>query len=158
MNSSDLIKKKAPAFKLHNQNDELRTNRDYIGQWLVLYFYPKDNTPGCSTEAMEFTQLKKQFFQKGAVIVGVSPDSVASHQKFIEKKDLDIELLSDEKKTAASAFGVWQLKKMAGKEYMGVVRTTFLIDPQGTIQQVWQKVRVKGHVDAVMAELCDFTQ
>lgn len=157
MKSDSLKGKKAPQFKLPNQDDDLRTNASWKGQWLVLYFYPRDNTPGCTTEAVEFTSLLSQFKDKDAAIVGVSPDSVSSHQKFISKKELQVELLSDSEKKAAEAFGVWQLKKMAGREYMGVVRTTFLIDPKGIVQEVWEKVKVKGHVSAVYDTLCDLS-
>ena len=154
MTLSTLIGHKAPAFKLKNHEGVERTNRDYTGKWLILYFYPKDNTPGCTTEALAFTELKTMFSNKDAVVVGVSPDSVASHQKFILKKSLNVELLSDTEKSAAEAFGVWQLKKMAGREYMGVVRTTFVISPEGIVKEVFEKVKVNGHVEAVFNRLC----
>ncbi|MBN2342845.1 MAG: thioredoxin-dependent thiol peroxidase [Deltaproteobacteria bacterium] len=145
----------APPFSLLNQEGKQKANADYAGKWLVLYFYPKDNTPGCTTEAINFTELKRKFSSRQAAIVGISPDSVASHQKFIEKKNLKIELLSDTEKKAAQAFGVWQLKKMAGREYMGVVRSTFLISPEGDIVQIWNSVKVKGHAETVLNELCN---
>jgi peroxiredoxin Q/BCP len=118
-----------------------------------LYFYPKDNTPGCTTEACGFSEALPEFNDLDAVIFGVSPDSTKKHRNFIEKKDLDITLLSDEEKIVLESYGVWQLKKMYGREYMGVVRTTFIIDPDGVIQEVFNKVNVKGHVDAVKTRL-----
>jgi thioredoxin-dependent peroxiredoxin len=154
MTLSKLIGHQAPAFRLENHEGIERTNRDYLGKWLILYFYPKDNTPGCTTEALAFTELKTKFSKKDAVIVGVSPDSVASHQKFTHKKSLNVELLSDTEKSAAEAFGVWQLKKMAGREYKGVVRTTFVISPDGIVKEVFEKVKVNGHVEAVFNRLC----
>ncbi|MBN2718383.1 MAG: peroxiredoxin [Deltaproteobacteria bacterium] len=158
MTPKDLMGKKAPLFQLKNQNDEERSNASYKGHWLVLYFYPKDNTPGCTTEAIEFTTLLNKFGSRDAVIAGISPDSVASHQKFIDKQNLKIELLSDSDKQAAEACGVWQLKKMAGREYMGVVRTTFLIDPKGVVKEVWENVKVKEHADTVYTAVCQLAQ
>ena len=149
------INSEAPDFKLNNSKGKSRTLDDYAGKWLVLYFYPKDNTSGCTTEAKEFTVFKRKFSAKKAVIAGISPDSEASHQRFIGKHGLKIELLSDSDKEIARAYGVWQLKKLAGREYMGIVRTTFLIDPEGRIKNVWTKVKVKGHVLAVFDSLCE---
>lgn len=154
MTLSKLIGHKAPEFTLQNHEGKERSNTDFLGKWLILYFYPKDNTPGCTQEALAFTELKTKFSKKDAVIIGVSPDSVASHQKFIQKKSLNVELLSDTEKSAAEAFGVWQLKKMAGREYMGVVRTTFVISPDGIVKEVFEKVKVNGHVEAVFDRLC----
>ena len=127
--------------------------KDFKGKWLVLYFYPKDNTAGCKQEAVDFTAAKEEFEKNGAVILGVSKDTVASHQKFIEKAGLTITLLADSDLTAIKAFDVWHLKKFMGKESMGIVRTTFLINPAGKIAKVWNNVRVKGHADAVLEEL-----
>ncbi|BAW96510.1 bacterioferritin comigratory protein [[Synechococcus] sp. NIES-970] len=143
----------APDFALKNAQGETRTLKDYGGQWLVFYFYPKDNTPGCTTEALDFTTLAPEFAALSAVIVGVSPDSEKSHSRFIEKKELAIELLSDPDHQTAEAYGVWQLKKFMGKEYMGIVRSTFLIDPAGNIAALWSKVKVKDHAQAVLATL-----
>ena len=143
----------APAFCLPNQDDEEVCLRDLQGSWIVLYFYPKDNTPGCTTEACEFTAALPDFSGLGATILGVSPDSPKKHRSFIEKKELGITLLADEDKEACEAYGVWQLKKFMGREYMGVVRSTFIIDPDGKIAAVWEKVRVKGHVEAVREKL-----
>jgi thioredoxin-dependent peroxiredoxin len=140
----------APLFQAIDIDGNIVTNQKYLGQWLVLYFYPKDNTPGCTTEAIDFTQLLPEFQKLGAQVVGVSPDSTASHCKFIAKQNLAIELLSDPEHQMAEAFGIWQLKKFMGKEYMGIVRSTFAIDPQGKIVQSWPSVKVKGHAAAVL--------
>jgi len=146
---------KAPAFCLPNQDEEEVCLRDLQGSWIVLYFYPKDNTPGCTTEACEFTAALPDFSGLGATILGVSPDSPKKHRSFIEKKALGITLLADEEKEVCEAYGVWQLKKFMGREYMGVVRSTFIIDPDGKIAAVWEKVRVKGHVEAVKEKLVE---
>jgi len=144
---------KAPEFCLPNQDDTEMCLRDVLGSWIVLYFYPKDNTPGCTTEACEFTEAEPEFVDMGAIIFGVSPDSPKKHRNFIEKKELGITLLSDEDKSVCEQYGVWQLKKNYGREYMGVVRSTFIINPDGEIAEIWDKVRVKGHVEAVRAKL-----
>ncbi len=144
---------KAPQFCLPNQDETEICLRDLSGKWIVLYFYPKDNTPGCTTEACDFTATKDEFESMDAVILGVSPDSPKKHRNFIEKKNLGITLLSDEDKQMLESYGVWQLKKMCGKEYMGVVRTTYIIDPDGNIAAGWEKVKVKGHVEAVKEKL-----
>jgi peroxiredoxin Q/BCP len=143
----------AVEFCLPNQDEEEVCLRDIKGSWIVLYFYPKDNTPGCTTEACSFTEAMPEFTDMGAMILGVSPDSPKKHRSFIEKKDLKITLIADEEKELAQGMGVWQLKKFMGREYMGIVRSTFIIDPDGKIAAVWNKVRVKGHVDAVREEL-----
>ncbi len=143
----------APEFCLPNQDEEEICLRDIKGRWIVLYFYPKDNTPGCTTEACDFTAAEPEFVGLDAMILGVSPDSPKKHRSFIEKKDLKITLLADEEKELCNAFGVWQLKKFMGREYMGVVRSTFIIDPDGKIVAVWNKVRVKGHVNEVKEKL-----
>ena len=146
---------KAPQFCLPNQDSEEICLRDFAGSWVVLYFYPKDNTPGCTTEALDFTALKCEFEKEGATILGVSPDSVKRHQNFITKKELQITLLSDEDKEVAQKYGVWQLKKMYGKEYMGIVRSTFLINPDGEIAEIWSKVKVKEHAKKVLERLIE---
>ncbi len=143
----------APDFCLPNQDEEEICLRDIRGRWIVLYFYPKDNTPGCTTEACDFTAALPDFEGLDAIVLGVSPDSPKKHRNFIEKKDLKITLLADEDKELCNAFGVWQLKKNYGREYMGVVRSTFIIDPDGKIAAKWEKVRVKGHVDEVKEKL-----
>ncbi len=119
----------------------------------MLYFYPKDNTPGCTTEACDFTAALPDFEGLNTIILGVSPDSPKKHLNFIEKKDLKITLLADEEKEVCQLFGVWQLKKNYGREYMGVVRSTFIVDPDGKIAAKWEKVRIKGHVEAVKEKL-----
>ena len=144
---------KAPEFCLPNQDDVEICLRDLKGKWIVLYFYPKDNTPGCTTEACDFSEALPDFSDLNAVVLGVSADSTQKHRGFIEKKDLSITLLSDEEKSMIQDYGVWQLKKNYGKEYMGIVRTTFIINPEGKIKAVWEKVRVKEHVKAVKERL-----
>ncbi len=143
----------AKDFCLPNQDEVDICLRDFKGKWVVLYFYPKDNTPGCTTEACDFTQNLPAFEELDAVILGISPDSPKKHRNFIEKKALKITLLSDEDKKVLQEYGVWQLKKMCGREYMGVVRTTYLIDPNGKVAYRWDKVKVKGHVQAVKEKL-----
>jgi thioredoxin-dependent peroxiredoxin len=147
------IGQNAPDFAAQNQHGTIVSLADYAGRWLVLYFYPKDNTPGCTTEAKDFTTFAQKFQELGAEIIGVSPDSLQSHCKFIAKQDLSLKLLSDPDHEVAEAYGVWRLKKFMGKEYLGVVRSTFLISPDRQIVQVWDKVRVKGHAEKVLQEL-----
>lgn len=144
---------KAPDITLKNADEEPVKLRDFRGKWVVLYFYPKDNTPGCTTEALDFTALKDRFAAEDAVVLGVSPDSCKSHRNFREKKALTVELLSDPDQVAMSAYGVWQMKKMYGREFMGVVRTTYLISPDGNIAHAWPKVKVKGHAEDVLNQL-----
>ena len=144
---------RAPDFKSQDQNGDAVSLQDYSDRWLILYFYPKDNTPGCTTEAKDFTTYLEQFNDLGADILGVSPDSEKSHCKFITKHELSINLLSDPDNQVIEAYKVWRLKKFMGKEYMGVVRSTFLISPDGKIAHVWDKVRVKAHAEKVLAEL-----
>ncbi len=144
---------KAPEFCLPNQDETEICLRDLSGKWVVLYFYPKDNTPGCTTEACDFTEAMPDFEDLEAVILGVSPDSPKKHTNFIEKKDLKITLLADEDKELCNLYDVWKLKKFMGREYMGVVRTTYIISPDASIVAAWNKVRVKGHVEAVKEKL-----
>ena len=148
------VGKKAPAFKLKNKDGKTVSLSDLKGKWVVLYFYPKDDTSGCTKEAIEFSGLKKDFEKEDAVILGVSPDTEASHEKFVNKYDLTIELLSDPDKKMLEKYGVWQEKSMYGKKYMGVARTTYLINPDGKIAQVWEKVKVNGHAEAVKDAVC----
>ena len=143
----------APNFSAQDQNGNIVSLQDKSDRWLILYFYPKDNTPGCTTEAKDFTEYAAQFQELGADIIGVSPDSEKSHCKFIDKHNLSIQLLTDPEHKVIESYGAWRLKKFMGKEYMGVVRSTFLISPDGKIAQVWDKVRVKGHVEKVLSEL-----
>jgi peroxiredoxin Q/BCP len=140
-------------FCLPNQEGIEISLKDLIGKWVVLYFYPKDNTPGCTTQACDFTSNNSSFEDMDAIIVGVSPDSVKKHQKFIEKQNLEITLLSDEDKEVAIKYNVWKLKKLYGREYMGIVRTTFIIDPDGKIAYIWNNVKVKEHISDVLVKL-----
>lgn len=143
----------APEFCLPNQDDVEICLRDLKGKWIVLYFYPKDNTPGCTTEACDFSDAAPDFSNLNAIIIGVSADSTAKHRNFIEKKDLSITLLSDESTTMLQDYGVWSLKKNYGREYMGIVRSTFIIDPKGVIKAIWEKVKVKDHAKEVKEKL-----
>jgi len=144
---------KIPDFCAINQDEEEICFRDIKGRWIVLYFYPKDNTKGCTTEAIDFTQHLDEFNSLGAIVLGVSPDSPKRHRNFIQKHNLKITLLADEDKSLAKMFGVWRLKKSYGREYMGIVRSTFLIAPDGTLAYKWENVRVKGHVERVKEKL-----
>ncbi len=146
---------KAPNFTASAQNGNLVSLADFQSYWLVLYFYPKDDTPGCTVEAKDFTEYEKEFSTLGAKILGVSPDSEKSHCKFIQKHNLAIQLLSDPEHQVCEAYGVWQLKKFMGKEFMGVVRSTFLIAPDGNLAYVWPNVKAKGHAQAVLDKLKD---
>ena len=125
----------------------------YAGQWLVLYFYPKDSTPGCTTEGLDFNALLPKFKRAGATVLGVSKDSLKSHQNFCAKQGFKFDLVSDADEAVCNAFGVIQPKKLYGREYVGIVRSTFLIDPAGVIRQTWQPVKVPGHAQAVLDAL-----
>lgn len=145
----------APALNLPDGLGNLVSLADYKGKWVVLYFYPKDDTPGCTTEALDFTARRAEFDALNAVVLGVSPDSQKSHCSFAEKHNLSVTLLSDVEKKALDSYGVWQMKKQYGREYMGVVRTTYLINPDGKVAHVWDGVKVEGHADEVIARLRD---
>ena len=145
----------APHFCLADKDNKEICLRDFRGRWVVLYFYPRDNTSGCTREAVEFTGALEEFGRLNTVVIGVSADSVASHRKFAEKHGLNVTLLSDETHEVLEAYGVWQLKKLYGKEFWGTVRSTFLIDPEGTVAQVWRRVKVNGHVEAVKRRLAE---
>ena len=147
------IGQKAPDFTAPAQNGNLVSLADFHSHWLVLYFYPKDDTPGCTVEAKDFTEYEKEFSAIGAKILGISPDSEKSHCKFIQKHNLSIQLLSDPEHQLCETYGVWRLKKFMGKEFMGVVRSTFLIGPDGNLVYVWPNVKTKGHAQAVLAKL-----
>ncbi|PIC57343.1 thioredoxin-dependent thiol peroxidase [Sporosarcina sp. P12(2017)] len=150
--------KQAPAFSLANENGEMVSLNQFKGKkYVVLYFYPKDSTPGCTTEACDFRDAQADFEGLNAVVLGVSPDPATSHQKFIAKHGLPFSLLVDEDHSVAEQYGVWKLKKNFGKEYMGIERSTFLIDPTGTVVKEWRKVRVKGHVEDALATLEQLT-
>ena len=150
-----MIKEKqvAPNFTLRDQEGNKITLSDFKGQNVVLYFYPKDMTPGCTTEACDFRDAHTDFSDLNAVVVGVSPDPAARHTKFIDKYELPFSLLADEDHAVAEAYGVWQLKKNFGKEYMGIVRSTFLIDEHGQVVSEWRNVRVKDHINTVLTTL-----
>ena len=143
--------KLAPDFTLPTDGgDKVELSR-FKGRKVVLYFYPKDDTSGCTLEAVTFTTLAPEFEAAGAVVIGVSPDSVKSHDKFKAKHELGVILAADEERKAIEAYGVWGEKSMYGRKYMGVLRTTFLIGPDRRIAQVWENVKVKGHAEAVLA-------
>jgi peroxiredoxin Q/BCP len=145
--------KAAPAFHLADQTGEKHRLSQYKGQWVVLYFYPKDNTPGCTTQACGFRDAEKAIADHGAVVLGISPDDETSKAKFAGKYDLNFPILADEGAKVCRKYGVWQEKSMYGKKYMGVVRTTYLIDPQGKVRQRFDKVKVKGHTEAILDAL-----
>lgn len=142
--------KSAPDFELAATSGELRSLKHYRGQWVVLYFYPKDDTPGCTVEACEFGKQNQKFEKSNAVVLGISPDGLDSHYKFIGKFKLPFELLADEGHRVAEIYGVWVEKNMYGKKYMGVQRATFLIDPKGKIAKIWPKVKAEGHAADVL--------
>ena len=144
---------KAPNFTLKDKNGNDVSLSDFLGKRVVLYFYPKDNTPGCTRQACAFAGAYKQFGAKGVEVIGISKDSVASHVKFAEKYDLPFVLLSDPDRIAIEAYGVWQEKKMCGKVSMGVVRTTFIIDEDGNIEKVMPKVKPDTNAADILAEL-----
>lgn len=153
--ATDLIAvgKAAPDFSLLNQKNQPHRLRDYRGQWVVLYFYPKDDTSGCTVEACRFRDALADLKKRGAVVLGLSPDDEASHQKFAAKFALPFDLLADTEKKVCQAYGVWQEKSMYGRKYMGVVRTTYLIDPQGKVACRWDKVKPDGHDAQVLEKL-----
>lgn len=144
---------KAPAFELPDQNGDLHTLKEYKGKKVILYFYPKDNTPGCTKQACNFGLLYPQFTEKGAVVLGVSKDSVASHKKFEEKYHLPFTLLSDPELSCIQAYDVWQEKVNYGKKSMGVVRTTYLIDENGVIVKAFGKVKAEENPEQMLGEL-----
>lgn len=143
----------APDFKLKADNGETVSLKDYKGKKVVLYFYPKDMTSGCTVEACDFRDNIKKIKKKNAVVIGVSADDTRRHVKFKEKYDLPFRLLSDESKKMLGDYGVWREKSMYGKKYMGIVRTTFVINEKGKIEKIWEKVSVAGHVEEVLGSL-----
>ena len=147
------IGQKAPAFTLPNQDGKIMRLADFKGKKVVLYFYPKDDTPGCTKESCAFRDGLDEIHDSGAVVLGVSGDSVDSHKKFAKKFNLNFPLLSDEKKTVLQAYGVWKEKSLYGRKFMGIERTTFIIDEQGKLDDIFQKVKVDGHLEEVLAEL-----
>ena len=148
----------APGFCLPDQKGDEVCLEDLRGRWVVLYFYPKDNTRGCTLEAIDFTMNKERIEGMNATVLGVSPDSVKSHQGFCDKHGLTITLLSAPEHDVLEAYGVWQLKMMYGKEYQGVVRSTFLVDPEGRIAHTWIRVKVADHVEVVIEKLAELQE
>lgn len=151
------IQNRAPEFVLLDQSGHSRALADFLGQWVVLYFYPKDDTPGCTKEACGFRDGFVRFKRSGIVVLGVSADSVKKHAKFVEKYALPFLLLADEDKTVVERYGVWAKKKFMGREYMGILRTTFLIDPEGKIAKIYGNVKPEEHAEEVLAEILRLT-
>lgn len=143
----------APEFSLPDQNGVTRRLSEYRGKWVVLYFYPKDDTPGCTTEACSMRDNLPHFNQIEAVVLGVSVDSVKSHKKFVEKYQLPFTLLADEQKLVVKRYGVWAEKSFMGKKYMGTERTTYLLNPVGIIEKVYEKVNPETHIEELIADL-----
>lgn len=141
---------KAPDFELPTDGGGALKLKDLKGSTVVLYFYPKDMTPGCTTEAQDFRDRAKHFEKAGAVVIGASKDSPARHDKFKEKQNLNFTLVSDEDGSLCEAYSVWQMKTFMGRKFMGIVRATFLIDAKGVIRQIWPQVKVKGHAEEVL--------
>ncbi|KYG91379.1 thioredoxin-dependent thiol peroxidase [Metasolibacillus sp. FSL H7-0170] len=148
-----LLHKQAPQFSLENEQGQPVHLNDFLGKNVVLYFYPKDMTPGCTTEACDFRDAYKDFSELNAIILGISADDAKKHTKFIEKYNLPFSLLVDSDHSVAEAYGVWVLKKMYGREFMGIERSTFLIDENGVVVKEWRKVRVKNHIEDVLTFL-----
>lgn len=140
----------APPFELPASNGQVVKLSDFLGKNVVLYFYPKDMTPGCTTQACDFRDQHSNFEGVDAVVLGVSPDPLNRHDKFVEKHGLPFLLLADEEHVVSEAYGVWKLKKNFGKEYMGIERSTFIIDKEGKLVKEWRKVKVKGHVEEAL--------
>jgi len=149
------VGEKAPDFTLRSDEGREVSIRDLRGKKVVLYFYPKDGTSGCTQEAIEFRDLADRFTKQGAVILGVSKDSIESHQRFKEKHNLPFTLLSDPKAEVMSLYGVWKQRSLYGRNFMGTERTTFIIDEEGTIQKVYRKVNVKDHAKTCLLNLSD---
>ena len=155
---TNLEGKQAPQFSLRNEKGDNVSLADFAGEkYVVLYFYPKDATPGCTTQACDFRDSYEDFSKLNAVILGVSPDDEASHTKFIENKGLPFSLLVDDNHEVSEKYGVWTLKKTFGREYMGIERSTFLISPSGEVVKEWRKVKVKGHIDDALTTLQEIT-
>ena len=144
---------KAPNFKLPSTDNSIFELKNFKKKNVILYFYPKDNTPGCTIESKDFSKLNKLIVKNNTIVLGVSKDSIKSHLKFIKKYKLKFNLLSDEKLTLIKKYGVWGKKSFLGKKYMGIIRTTFLINSKGKIHKIWSNVRVKDHAKKVLEEL-----
>jgi peroxiredoxin Q/BCP len=149
------VGKKAPAFALLDAREKTVALDDFRGRWLVVYFYPRDDTPGCTTEACEFTASIRDFEGLDAAVLGVSPDSPASHAKFAKKHGLSVTLLSDPEKKAMTAYGAWGEKTLYGKKVTGVIRSTVIVDPSGVVARRWKSVRAAGHAAAVAQAVRD---
>lgn len=143
----------APEFSLPDQEGTIHVSEDYRGRWLLLYFYPEDDTPGCTKEACGFRDIKKDLEDRSCAILGVSPDTVESHRKFSDKHDLSFPILADPDKEQINAYGVWREKSFMGKKYMGVARTSFLIDPKGIMRKIYEGVKPEEHPLEVMKDL-----
>lgn len=147
------IGKKAPSFTLPDQNGKMHSLKDYTGKHLLIYFYPKDDTPGCTVEACSLRDNWNGFKKLKVPVIGVSADSVKKHKKFVEKYDLPFTLLADEEKKMINAYGVWGKKKFMGREYMGIFRTSFLVGPDGNIVKIYEQVKPKDHAEEVLTDL-----
>jgi len=147
------VGERAPEFTLPDQDGQERSLADYRGGFVLLYFYPKDGTPGCTAQACAIRDRFSDFAARGAAVLGVSVDSAASHRKFADKHKLPFTLLSDEEKTVVRRYGVWRKKKFMGKEFDGIVRTSFLIDPEGKIAKVYERVKPATHAEEVLADI-----
>jgi thioredoxin-dependent peroxiredoxin len=152
------VGEEAPDFTLETDEEKRVSLKGYRGKKVVLYFYPKDETPGCTTEALEFRDVAKQFSKAGAMILGISKDSVKSHQRFKEKHQLPFTLLSDSEGRVLNAYGVWREKILYGRKFFGTERTTFLIDEKGIIRKIYRKVKPKGHAQACLLDLTQETK
>lgn len=148
---------KAPPFCLKDSTGRERCLEEFTGKWVVLYFYPKDNTSGCTLEAIEFSALEEEFKNLGAVVIGISPDTCESHARFIGKHNLTVLLLSDPEKKVLEPYGAWRLKKMYGRESMGVARSTVLVSPRGEVARTWKNVKAAGHAAKVLEALKEAT-
>lgn len=147
---------KAPDFNLPDQDGKLHKQGDYKGRWLILYFYPKDDTPGCTTEACNFRDASEEYKKLGVSIIGISKDSIKSHKKFTEKHQLNFPLLADESGETVKVYGAWGEKSMFGKKYMGILRNTYLINPKGEIEKTYEKVKPEIHSSEIIADLKQF--
>lgn len=143
----------APTFSLPDQDGKIHTLSDYKGKWIVIYFYPKDDTPGCTKEACGFRDNLKHLTEKGVIVLGVSKDNVKSHKKFVEKFDLNFPLLSDESKETIKTYEAWGPKKLMGREFEGILRVTYLINPEGLIHKVYEKVDPVAHAEQIIHDL-----
>ncbi|MBP9751892.1 MAG: thioredoxin-dependent thiol peroxidase [Candidatus Moranbacteria bacterium] len=152
------LKSKAPSFSLPDQEGKEHTLKDYLGKWVVLYFYPKDDTPGCTVEACSFRDNYSKLKRTGIVVLGVSVDPMKKHAKFVEKYSLPFTLLSDEEKMVVERYGVWGKKKFMGREYMGTMRTTFLIDPKGKIAKIYENVKPDAHAEEILSDVKAFSR